>query len=410
MRATIRRRGTIAPFVIFALTTMLGFFALAVNKSWLWSIREDLRTATDAAALAAAQELVCDDMLSGQLDRLPAVLERATVAAATYAAYNTVRSRPLELRENLSQPKAGDVLFGVLTTPRAGDFVSVGSRVVAHSDQARINTIVITGRQTQKRGTAPGLVFGVLFARPYADVMALSGVTLDRGIRGIRPRNEPTPLAPLALYSDPNGQNPKSWEFAVEARSGSMQYRIDAKTGQTFADSNGNGIHEFAASLPTATEQVAAANVAVMNLTSDTNADVAARLIGGITADDLAPMGGRFVLPAEAGEVVNGRNLGPASGTIDAQALYQALEGLRQSAKVRIWPLYTQATGEAVTVSGFVAARVVCVAVPQPNQALQFTLKPTMIYRNDLVTDTDLRGRAATMNGNPYLCKIRRIE
>src|SRR5262249_25293055 len=127
-KSTLNRRGTIAPFVIFALTTLLGFFAIAVNKTWIWAIREDLRTIADSAALAAAQDLVTDDFLRGDLQMVPPILDRATTTAATYAALNTVRARPLQLREHPTEPRFGDVLFGVLSTPRAGVFTAVPGR------------------------------------------------------------------------------------------------------------------------------------------------------------------------------------------------------------------------------------------------------------------------------------------
>jgi Putative Flp pilus-assembly TadE/G-like len=410
MRSTNQhRRGTLAPFLLFALTTLLGFFALAVNKGWLWSVREDLRTAADAAALAAAQDLVCDDMLRGDLNLLPGMLDRATKSAATYSAVNTVRSHRLELRENVDNPRAGDVLFGVLTTPRAGDFVPVANRTKAESEQARTNTVVIVGRQSHHRGTAQGLTFGAFFGRTYADVAVTSAATLDRGVRGFRPINEPTPLAPLTLFSDPSGADPKSWEFAVEARNGADTFGLDSQTN-TYVAGTGNGIREFTVSLPTDADNLSTANAALAHIgTSDVTA-LAAHLTTGYTALDLSAYGGKFVLPANDSSKIEGQNVGPAGDSAEIQALYQALEGLRQSATVRIWPLYTEATSDEVTISGFVAARVVAVTQPVAKQPLQVTLKATMIHRTDALTDTDLRGSAATMNGNAYICKIRRIE
>ncbi len=398
MRTPIQhRRGTIAPFLLFALTTMLGFFALAVNKSWLYSVREDLRTAADAAALAAAQDLVDDDMLRGNALLVPALLDKATTTAATYSSFNTVASHKLQLRENIANPRKGDVLFGVLSTPRAGDFVSIpADRTKAHSDQVRTNTVVITGRKSQSRGTATSVLYGPWFAHAYIDVAVLSAATLDRGIRGFRPRNDMTPLAPLALLSDASAVNPKSWEYAIEARK---------SVGNT-----GDGLGEFTVTLATNTEQLAEANAALAHIGSSDVTELATLLAEGFTADDLLEYGGKFVLPESGSATLAGQNMIPASDAAETQALFQTLDGLRQANKIRIWPLYADATSDEVAITGFVAARVVNVTPPAPNQPLQFTLKPTMIHRTDAVTDTDLRGKTATMNGNAYICKIRRVE
>jgi hypothetical protein len=404
-----RRYGTIAPLLLLALTTMLGFFAIAVNKGWLLSIREDLRTAADAAALAAAQELVSDDLLRGDMNLLPGVLDRAAKSAAAYSGSNTVRSRRLELRENVDNPAANDVAFGVVSTPRSGDFVRIVDRVKAQSEQARTNTVLITGRQTRSRGTAPGLAFGNLFGHTFANVAVMSAATLDRGVRGFRPLYEPTPLAPLALLSDPEGIDPKSWEYSVVAQNGSDKYHLDSQTS-TYVAGAGDGIREFIVSLPTESDQLPIANAALVQFGVSDMAGLATRFATGISAADLLAFGGKFVLPVNDVTSIEGQNIGPTGDSPEIQLLYQALESLRQSATVRMWPLYSQATTAEVDISGFVAARVVAVTPPAPKQPLQFILKPTMIHRTDVLTDTDLRGSAATMNGNAYICKIRRIE
>lgn len=402
-----RRRGTMAPLLLFALTALLGFFALAVNKCWLYSVREDLRTVADAAALAAAQELVNDDMLRGNVQLLPAMLDSATTAAATYSSFNAARSQQVLLRENIDNPRKGDVVFGVLSTPRAGDFLSIpADRTKAHTDQARTNTVVVTARQSRSRGNAPAVLFGPLFGHGYMDVAVLSAVTLDRGIRGFRPRNEPTPLSPLALCSDVLAQNPKSWEYAVEARNGADSHRLDTQTN-TYVASSGDGIHEFTVTLPTKTDHLADGNAVLAHFGTADVSELNTFLANGMTVADMAAHGGKFVIPNDGPATMLGQNVVPGS---DAMTLYQTLENLRQASKIRIWPLYSDATSSEVAVSGFVAARVVSVSVPENDQPLQFTLKPTMIHRVDAVTDTDLRGKTATMNGNAYICKIRRVE
>jgi len=401
------RRGTIAPLLAFALVVCLAAFAFAANKSWLYSVREDLRSAADAAALAAAAELVSDDWLRNSVDLLPAMFERAEAAAQTYAAANPVRGQPLALVSNPTNDRAGDVAFGVLTTPRAGDFTTVPPRWSPALRHAAANTVAVAARLRRDRGTAVPLIFGALVVRPTADVQAFSAATVDRGVRGFRPLYGPVPLAPVALLSDPAGVAPPSWEAQVEAGTGP-----DAATFQPSAggfNAAPDGIHEFHAVYPVDPSQLAEGNVAVLQLgNADGNRRAPDLLAGGMTAADFLPLGGQLVLPEVAALDLPAL---PVALAPELPALVAALEYLRTSAAVRVWPLYRPSPTGGAAITGFVAARVVSVTpASSPEQPLRFTLQATMTARPDALTDTDLRGGAATMNGNRYVAKVRRID
>jgi hypothetical protein len=213
----------------------------------------------------------------------------------------------------------------------------------------------------------------------------------------------------LALLSDPHGQDPKSWEYAVESRNGADTYQFDANSS-TYVAGIGDGIREFVVTLGGSGDQAAANNAALVHLGSNDVSELAAHVTNGYTAVDLADFNGKLVLPDDGPATLPGQNSLSIDDAGGATALYQSLEALRQSAKIRMWPLYTQASSETVSVSGLVAARVVAVTPPSADQPMQITLKPTMIHRSDILTDTDIRGSAATMNHNAYICKIRRVE
>lgn len=386
----------------FALVVCLSVFAFAANKCWLYSIREDLRNVADAAALAAAHELVHDDFLRRDVARFPALMARAEVAAQTYGAANPVRGRPVALLPNPLNMLGGDVAFGVLTTPRSGDFVTVPTRLTTDEHQRLANTVAVTARLHKARGTAVPLIFGALVVRPSADVQSFSAATLDRGVRGFRPLYEPVPLAPVALLSDPAGVDPRSWQSQVETGTGPDAMTFDRTAGAFSAAAD--GIHEFNAVYPIDPKQLSDANVALLQLGT---AGEAAQLAGGMTPADFATLGGQLLLPEVGGLSVPAQMFGPS---IDLIALVAALEGLQASAAVRVWPLYAPSPTNGATITDFIAARVVSVTPPTSDQPLRFALQATVIARPDALTDTDLRGGAATMNGNRYVCKVRRID
>ncbi|MFL5328173.1 MAG: pilus assembly protein TadG-related protein [Gemmataceae bacterium] len=401
------RRGAVVPFLLVSLTVFLLLLSLAVNASWIWSVHEDIKTATDAAAFAAGASLADDDMLRGDTSLYPALMGRVANSAIFLANANLVRARPFELRDNLTNDAHGDIVLGVVTLPLARDFVPVPGRDQVSVQQALMNTVVIHGRQTRARHNAPPLVFGVLAGRPYQDVQAVSAVTLDHGVRGFAARFGPIPLAPIALSADGGVQ---SWPSQVEQGNGPDILTHDSNTNAFGAGPD--QIREFPAVYATDASQVANANVAFMLLPSADTSRLASQLDSGITAADLTAYQGKFVLPDTGTKDIAGQQVGPAGGDPVIQGVAAALDRLRASGAVRAWPLYSayDSMNNVVHISGFVAARVANVTTPAAGQPLSFTLQATMMVAPSAVTDTDLNGAFATRNDNRYLCRLRRIE
>jgi len=385
----------------------LAIFAVAVNRFWLWSVREDVKLATDAGALAAAAALADDDLLRGDPANYPALLERASNRARALGAANPVRGEPFPIWDNPDNDSRGDIVFGKLTRPRSNDFVPVPGRSSGDASQGQTNTVVISGRLTRTRGNAPGLILGIFAGHTAADVQAVSAATLDRGVRGFRPRFGAIPLAPIALRS---GAAANSWESLVENHTGpDAATYVRSSHGFT---SGPDGIAEFPAVYATVDDQVPLANVAFLFLPSPDLADLNLQLQAGVTADQLALYGGSMILPVAGTLDIAGQQVGPAGDDPAIEALVETLTLLKDKGEPRIWPLYQSfdvGTG-SVRVSGFVAARVVNVAPPASGIPLQFTLQATVVTAPMALTDTDIRGVNATMNDNRYICKIRRIE
>ena len=57
MRRTRGERGQILPLVAFALVALLGIWAFAIDVGFAYYAKRQLQSATDAAALAGAQDL-----------------------------------------------------------------------------------------------------------------------------------------------------------------------------------------------------------------------------------------------------------------------------------------------------------------------------------------------------------------
>ena len=109
-----RRRGVVALIVTVALVTLLGVAALTVDVGMMYQARNDAQISADAAAMAAAWQLLDEDRLLGSPDpsqELAAARERA----AEIAARNPILRQPPGL--NLGT----DVQIGYYTEGPEGD-------------------------------------------------------------------------------------------------------------------------------------------------------------------------------------------------------------------------------------------------------------------------------------------------
>src|SRR5262245_12703969 len=369
----VSRRGTVAPFLIISMSVFLAAFALAVNKGWLWSVREELKSAADAAALGAMQAFVDDDLLRGDTSRLAELTTRARQSAGQLAQNNLVRGHPLQLLDNPQNDPNGDVNFGAVSTPRSGDFAAVHN-LDSHS-QSFINAVVVNARLTRKRGTAPGLIFGVFAGHSTVDTQATSSVVLDRAFRGFHSLYCNLPVDPIALWSDVTGTDVRSWENQVVLKNGPDVNRFD-KSLQTFiTDPAGDQIHELSVAYATKDDQLAIANSVILHVGTSDVQRIAAQIRDGLTKADFDNFGRKLVLHETDALDVSGQQFGPDAAQRAIQAMVDSLVELKSQAAVRIWPLYSKLVLGQAHLTGFVAARVISVVPPTPDTPLTFTVQ-----------------------------------
>ena len=413
--ASKTRKGAATIWLLFALSALLAAFAVAINETRLWCLRTALQNAADASALAATATLVDDDLLRGNPAYLPALLQRSTAAGQQFAQLNVVQGQPLVLQPNPTNFADGDLVFCTLDSPQTRQFIAA-QNISSTSNTAltQVNSVRIAAQLTAARGNAPQLLLGSILARRSMDVIAASAAMLDRDVIGFRPWDQqPLPLAPLALLSDPTGSNPLSWQYQVELKKGKDQYRFDRANQVFVADPAGDGLYEMSVVLALEASQTSQANVSILFLGGGDIAGAVNQLATGITSNDLSSLGGGLVLRSSDNRLpVAGTTIGPADSSSTATQLYQQLNQLRQSAKPLIWPLYCgQDSGSGNPIlCGFVAARVVQVTPISSGQPLQFILQPTMISNSSALTSAAQRGIGGIAITNPYVCKVRLVE
>jgi hypothetical protein len=400
-------------WLVFSCGLFLALFALAVNHARLWNTRVELQNNADAAVLAAAAVLVDDDLLRGDPAFLPALLQRSEAEAQRFAQFNLVQAQPFSLQSNPTNHSEGDLVFGTLDVPRSRQLV-LGEDVQnpANASLASINAVRVRAALSRERGTAPGLFFGQFVGRGSVDVRAEAAVMLDRDVIGFRPRGDkPLPLAPLGLFSDPSGSDPRSWQNQVEMKNGADDFRYD-RVNRVFVAGAGDGLYEMHAVLALDASQTAQGNVSLLYLGVSDAAGISQQLISGVASEQLENMGGNLVLRRADNRLpVPGANQGPPPSTAEAAQLFRSLDQVRALAEPRLWPLYCGLdSNNQPILCGFVAARVVTVTPLAPHQPLSFVLQPTMVSTANAVTDAGQRGIGGIAITNPYICKIRLVE
>ena len=423
--------------LLLALPVMLLAMSLAFYAAELVETRTQLRNATDAAALAAAQTLVDDRLLLSIPTLMPSLLTRARENAQEYAQLNLVFGQGLQLDPNLSNQPDGDIVFGTLAWPRSKTFLLPNLSKPADPEWLAINTVRVTGHRNRQRGNPMLLHKGPLLSLAPDDAAAVSTATLDRDIIGFRPLGwQPMPLAPIALFSDPRGQLRHSWEFQVEKKRGADAWRIVRQGRHPQIAGGGDGLHEMETFLGSGTmrdrHRVGGDDLnrllrqgqfscCLLHLNNGNTggsgselAYLARQLIDGISPADLPPAwGGQLMLNANNQLLVVGTPWGPKSESSEATLLQSALNTLQLTAEMRLWPLFSSfdpSTGLPV-LSGFVAARVVQVpAISKKGRGITFSVQPCMMSTATAVTNARRRGIGSARLPNPYICKVRLVE
>ncbi|MFO0845112.1 MAG: pilus assembly protein TadG-related protein [Gemmataceae bacterium] len=395
-----RRRGSAAVWTLVAMTTMLTALALALNAGWLSAARQELTTAADAAALAAANELLNDAWLRQGKPGVAALLQDARAAAAAFAAKNRVLGRSLGL--DTAGPNGRDVLLGSYDPATPGTLTKANLSDPAGLSLDDVDAVVVAATRSARRGNAVPVLLGALVLQPSVDMRVSSLAYLDRDVVGFRARpGNPIPLVPIGVRSDPSGSDPASWEFQVRLRNGPDDFFVHPDTG-LFAQ-GADQIPEVVLELqlqPSGDPSQSTATLLTIG-----SGQASAQVAGGVTEQDLQSHNGRLVLGPTDTLTLPGTGLGPDLGSVEYQGLIAALKRLRDTGSRRVWPLVSAASGGQVTVNAFVAARVVQVE-EAAGGPLRLRLQPTVMAVPQAITDFSRRTTAYLLP-NDYLARPR---
>lgn len=369
-----KRRGVLVPIVAVALVAVMGGVALVLDRMWIDMARLEMRTGAEAAALAAARELVNDDLLRGY-----ATTDRRIASARTnaqlVAAQNRVAGMPLEL----DITPDGDVRLGRLQVPEG----TTSPKFFESSVDP--NTAVVIARRLKHRNNPVALMLNGLSSTDSADIVVTAEATIDNHISGLRPLpGLSAPVWPLAiLQNDPSGSRKDTWQNQIDNRQGPDQYRVDDQTGvvQMLPD----GIPEITLSFNNAS-----GNACWLPFASTRPDQGLSRMIlSGVNEQDLSLFGGVLIPGPQL--VLKGMTQGP--GNVN-QACNQRL-GI-----CRACLLYTSdSTAQEYRCGRLVAARIVNCGTDASGN-LKLVLQPGVMETRTAIIPSGLTVATAA---NPYI-------
>ena len=406
------------PALALVLLAVLGGAALVVDRLSLDTAKAELRTAAEAAALAAARELANDDRLRKEFD--PAALQmKARFAAARIANQNVVAGEPLTLNTESN----GDVRCGHLQADsETGETIFVEAE---GRDEGL--TVVVNARRTADRDTAVPLPFRTLYAPTDADVVGVAEASINFEVIGLRPLEEMSiPTLPLAILSksiekpgSSSGKTPAtsgphqqvsksnkspppsvpSWLRDIEQRRGADRFGYDASTGDVSGAAD--GLPEI--TLRTASRSSGSrTNAFVLALTGDVTQDSLRRQIcEGWSADDLQPLGGELLLDHGPLKLAGLRG-------VDCNVLGSALR--KVIGQCRVVLLYDREVGDSqasvasLQISGMVAGRVMSVRELSDSEC-EIVFQPAVIATRSAVTAT--KDMESGCEKNKYVANLR---
>lgn len=283
------RTGTILPGVVVALIVTICCLALVLDKLWLDAASTELRTASEAAAFAAARELVHDHLLCEDYDseeRIKAARRRALEVAWE----NPVAGQPVEL----DATPEGDIRFGRLV------YDSDAGRMRFLQTEQNPRTVVVTSCRLRSRGNPVALWFRGITKQGTGNAVSRAEVTAENQIVGVRPfQGVPVPALPLAILEcDPTGQRADTWENQIVLRNGADNYRFNAEMGSV--EPGQDGIPEIHLHSKKKDESAFEANVQLVDLNTDLRTDpLLQQFEEGWTADALEEFDGELHLDTE---------------------------------------------------------------------------------------------------------------
>ncbi len=364
MRARQRRAAATIHLVALLMIVLLGMAALTIDLGMLYVTRGELQRTADAAASAAAWELLDQDRLKGTPYMEEEIAAARAAAAATGAKNNVLGGSPTVDPE-------GDVTIGYLFDPN--DL----NAPLSIADPSMFNSARVVVRRNSIRNGSILLRFAPIIGHYSSDLGAESTATFKDGVTGwkVNERTGNAGVLPMALKVD-------VWTSLLSgAYSVGDNYRYDEASNSVLPGSD--GIPELNLYPGAGDNQLPPGNFGTVDIGSPGNsaADLSRQIREGLSAEDLSYHGGEL-------------SLGPG-GTLDLNGDTGLSAAVKDDlvfikGQPRAIPLFSSVSGPGnnanFTITGFAGIRVMNVKLTGKMSKKEVIIQPAFVVDDAAIT------------------------
>src|SRR5437588_813083 len=221
-RTVQRRRGNVLVLTAFLMTGMIAVLAFAIDLGYAYSARTELQRSADAAAIAAAWELIDRNGKPGT-ETTSGLTTNAKTIAAQFAGLNHVCADTPALA-------SGDVTVGYMANPS-----SPGDSLVTPPTGKLPNAVQVQVQKTTDQNGAVPFFFAKVLGYTQTSMQAQATAAFVSSFSGFQMPKDGTNLGILPYALDEG-----TWNNLTTAGTGNYSYNTNSKT----VTSGGDGVKE----------------------------------------------------------------------------------------------------------------------------------------------------------------------
>jgi len=359
-----RRQGSVLALTAVLMIVLIAFLAMAIDVGYLYTMRSELQRTADSAAIAATWELMDKNGKSGT-ETAASLTSSANSKAAQFAALNLVGNASPGLGSS-------DVVVGYMADPSNPNspLIATPAGLLPNAVQVRVQ------RSSDQNGQVP-LFFARALGASQQSLTAQATAALVSTFSGFKAPADGSNLNILPFALDE-----ATWNTLSTAGTDSWTYNPDTQTVTAGAD----GVKEVNL-FPQGTGSPGNRGTVDIGSANNSTADVARQIRNGISASDLAAMGGSLQFDASGELHLNG-DTGVSAGVKDDLS---SIIG-----KPRIIPIFNKVVGPGnnadYTIVKFVGVRVLYVKLTGSMASKAVIIQPCNVAMKGGIYDPNATG------------------
>jgi Flp pilus assembly protein TadG len=359
-----RRRGSVLALTAVLMIVLIAFVAMAIDIGYLYTMRAELQRTADAAAIAATWELMDKNGKTGT-ETASSLTTSANSKAVQYAALNLVGNSAPGLA-------SGDVVVGYMADPSdpSSPLIATPAGLLPNAVQVKIQ------RTSDQNGQVP-LFFARALGASQQSLTAQATAALVSTFSGFKAPADGSNLNILPFALDET-----TWNSLSASGTDSWTYNADSGT----VTAGGDGVKEVNL-FPQGTGMPGNRGTVDIGSSNNSTADIARQIRNGISASDLAYLGGTLQLNGSGELHLNG-DTGISAGVKD--------DLVSIIGKPRIIPLFRTVVGPGnnadYTIVKFVGVRVLDVKLTGSLATKYVMIQPCNVAMKGGIYDPNATG------------------